>query len=144
MTLNLPLKAIGSTLFSLFMLSLVHGQQIPFELDPDSNTTFTYQELTSYYTDLLEGRDDARLVDVGRTDVGKPLHLIVISKDGVFDPQQIKASGKAVLLINNGIHPGEPAGIDASMMFLRDLLESEHLPDNLVLCIIPVYNIAGM
>lgn len=144
MTLNLPLKAIGSTLFSMFMLSLVHGQQIPFELDPDSNTTFTYQGLTNYYTDLLEGRDDVRLVDVGRTDVGKPLHLIVVSKDGVFDPKQIKASGKAILLINNGIHPGEPAGIDASMMFLRDLLESEQLPDNLVLCIIPVYNIAGM
>jgi hypothetical protein len=64
-----------------------------------------------------------KLINYGTTDVGKPLTLIVLSKDKVFDPAQIKKQNKRVLLINNGIHPGEPEGIDASMMLVRDLLK---------------------
>jgi hypothetical protein len=48
------------------------------------------------------------------------------------------------MLINNGIHPGEPDGIDASMMLLRDAAEGRiRIPDNVVLAVIPVYNIGG-
>ena len=51
---------------------------------------------------------------------------------------------KTVILINNGIHPGEPDGIDASLQLSKDLLEQPGLlPANVVLCIIPVYNIDG-
>ena len=32
---------------------------------------------------------------------------------------------KVVVLVNNGIHPGEPDGIDASMMLLRDLAQGK-------------------
>src|SRR5690606_29098838 len=39
---------------------------------------------------------------------------------------------------------GEPEGIDASMMLIRDLLIKDAVPDNVVLCFIPVYNIDGM
>ena len=43
-----------------------------------------------------------------------------------------------------GIHPGEPDGIDASMMLVRDIvLRKLRLPDNVVLAFIPVYNIGG-
>lgn len=44
----------------------------------------------------------------------------------------------------NGIHPGEPEGIDASMMLARDLVTSNSkLLNHVVVCIIPVYNIGG-
>lgn len=122
----------------------IHAQVTPYEKDVNKNTTVTYQELQDYYSTLLEGRKNVKLFNIGLTDVGKPLQLIVLSKDGDFDPTSIKAKGKAVMLINNGIHPGEPEGIDASMMFIRDLLDENKLPDDLVLCVIPVYNIAGM
>jgi len=46
----------------------------------------------------------------------------VINNEPVFDPLKIKEKGKSVLLINNGIHPGEPAGIDASLQFADDIL----------------------
>lgn len=135
-----PFTSLLLVLFS----PLLQAQQTPFELDPDSNTTFTYDELVDYFTRLVAGRDDVRLFSYGKTDVGKPLHLIIVSKDGVFEPEKIKEQGKAILFINNGIHPGEPEGIDASMMFLRDLLKTGNLPDDLVLCLVPVYNVAGM
>ncbi|HEY0749810.1 MAG TPA: M14 family metallopeptidase, partial [Chitinophagaceae bacterium] len=44
----------------------------------------------------------------------------------------------------NGIHPGEPDGIDASMLLVREITEKKYnLPDNIVLALIPVYNIGG-
>lgn len=51
---------------------------------------------------------------------------------------------KRIILINNGIHPGEPDGIDASMLLARDIVTNKvKLPDNVVLAFIPVYNIGG-
>jgi len=48
------------------------------------------------------------------------------------------------MLIMNGIHPGEPDGIDASMMLLRDLASGKlKAPKNVVIGIIPIYNIGG-
>jgi hypothetical protein len=47
-------------------------------------------------------------------------------------------------LINNGIHPGEPDGIDASMMLVRDIVNKKiQLPNNVAVAFIPVYNIGG-
>ncbi len=67
----------------------------------------------------------------------------MLSKDKIFDPAIIKRQNKRVILINNGIHPGEPEGIDASMVLARDLLKKNTLPKDVVICIIAVYNIGG-
>lgn len=78
------------------------------------------------------------------TDAGYPLHLVMVSDDGKFDPLQWHKQNKAVILINNGIHPGEPDGIDASMMLVRDIVINKiKLPGNVALAFIPVYNIGG-
>ncbi|MCK5637620.1 MAG: M14 family metallopeptidase, partial [Flavobacteriaceae bacterium] len=53
---------------------------------------------------------------------------------------------KNKILINNGIHPGEPDGIDASMAFIRDIVQNNGLKKkfgNIVICIIPIYNVGG-
>ena len=48
------------------------------------------------------------------------------------------------ILINNGIHPGESDGIDATMMLFRDYASGKiKSPKNTVLVTIPVYNIGG-
>ena len=62
------------------------------------------------------------LIEMGMTDAGRPLHLFIISGDGEFEPETIRSKGKAIVLIINGIHPGEPEGIDASAKFAADLL----------------------
>ena len=46
--------------------------------------------------------------------------------------------------MNNAIHPGEPCGVDATMMLTRDILEGKvPIPEDLVLVLIPFYNISG-
>lgn len=105
-------------------------------------STPTYAEIISTYSNLVKGSKIAQFKAHGLTDVGKPLHLLVLSADGKFDPASNVSKTK--ILINNGIHPGEPDGIDACIELTRKLLANpELLPSNLVICIIPVYNIDG-
>src|SRR5690606_15852927 len=133
------------TYITIFLAGIFHqlaAQQIAFERD--SNTTATYEEVIAHYRALDEAYEACTLLTCGPTDSGKPLHLFVMAKDGLFDPQRVHEQDRPVILINNGIHPGEPEGIDASMMLARDMLAGKSLPDNAVLCIIPVYNIGGM
>jgi hypothetical protein len=130
-------------LLSVFCCLHMYAQQTPFELSKDKNYTPTYAEVVAYYKSLAKQQPQMRLFNYGSTDIGKPLTLVVLSKDKVFDPALIKKQNKRVLLINNGIHPGEPEGIDASMMLVRDLLKKNQLPKDVVLCFIALYNIDG-
>lgn len=109
------------------------------------NQTPTYDEVIAHYKQLADTYSTARLIEYGKTDSGIPLHLFVISHDGIFDPDSIKAAGKSTVLINNAIHPGEPCGVDASAKLAEDLLIGGIIPNsNVVTCIIPAYNIGGM
>ena len=135
-------KSVG-LLFAFFYFFSAYSQQTPFELSKDKNYTATYAEVMAYYKGLARQQPQIRLFNYGSTDIGYPLTLVVLSKDKVFDPALIKKQNKRVLLINNGIHPGEPEGIDASMMLVRDLVKNNQLPKDVVLCFIALYNIDG-
>jgi hypothetical protein len=74
------------------------------------------------------------------------LHLVVYNTDGKTQLNSIKNSTKNRVLINNGIHPGESDGIDASMLLLRDIVQNDSLKkqyQNTIISVIPVYNIGG-
>ncbi len=118
------------------------AQKTPFELSGKIETA-TYTAALTYYENLAKTYPEAKLLSYGNTDFGKPLHVLVLSRDRVFDPSKIRKHDKRILLINNGIHPGEPEGVDASMMLARDLLKAGKLPKDVVICIIPLYNIDG-
>lgn len=113
----------------------------------NGNQTATYAECIAYYRQLDKKYPEIKMREYGKTDVGKPLHLVIISPEKVFEPEKIRKQNKGILFIQNGIHPGEPEGIDASIMLARDLVQKpewkQHL-QNLVIIITPVYNIDGM
>jgi len=104
----------------------------------------TYFEAIDWYKNLDKASTKVLVKEMGMSDAGYPLHLVLVSNDGKFDAAQWHKQNKAVILINNGIHPGEPDGIDASMMLVRDIVNNKvKLPDNVALGFIPVYNIGG-
>ena len=105
--------------------------------------TATYKQTITYYTELAKAYPEISIQDIGETDSGKPLHIVTLNTDAEFDFSEIRKS-KRILLINNGIHPGESDGIDATMMLFRDLLnERIPTPKNTVLVTIPIYNVGG-
>ncbi|MGI4759340.1 MAG: M14 family metallopeptidase [Janthinobacterium lividum] len=120
----------------------------PFERDPQHNTTATYAECVAFYQELAAAYPATmQLHEAGPTDSGRPLHEVVLSADGIFEPGASRAQGRPVLFIQNGIHPGEPEGIDASMLLARDLLRDQNyraLLARVTVVIIPAYNIDGM
>jgi hypothetical protein len=132
-------------LLQLFMFQQLFAQkwQTVFEQSAGKKT-ITYEECIRYYNALDTAFPTIRIKEFGLTDAGYPLHLVLFSNDKNHDPSIWHKKNKLVIMINNGIHPGEPDGIDASMMFLRDLVTGKiKAPDNVVLGIIPVYNIGG-
>lgn len=114
----------------------------PFERSKGKQTA-TYFEAMDYYKRLSAVYDTTLLLaDAGITDIGYPLHAVYYSKDGRFKKEDWK--NRVVILINNDIHPGEPDGVDASMMLLRDAAMGRiDVPANIVLVVVPVYNIGG-
>ena len=105
-----------------------------------------YRDIISYYKKLSNVHEEISLFSFGQTDSGEPLHLVVYDKSGIYNVDEIKSSPKNRILLNNGIHPGESDGIDASMMLLRDIVQNDSLQkkyENSIICVIPVYNIGG-
>ncbi len=105
--------------------------------------TATYDETIAYYEALADHYNEIHIQTIGETDSGKPLHLVTLNSDSSFDFSKINAN-KRIVLINNGIHPGESDGIDATMMLYRDIVQGKiDMPKSTVLVTIPIYNVGG-
>ncbi|NER12355.1 hypothetical protein GWK08_02795 [Leptobacterium flavescens] len=105
--------------------------------------TPTYEEVIDFYIELAREFPEINIQTMGETDSGYPLHIVSFNDDGEFNFSKIRER-KAVMLINNGIHPGESDGIDATMMLFRDLATGQiEIPKRTVLVAIPLYNIGG-
>lgn len=110
--------------------------------------TPTYDEVIAFYIKLAETYPTIVMYKMGMTDSGEPLHLVVYNPnrkvDTRLETEFSKTENKNILLINNGIHPGESDGIDASMLLLRDFAQGNiKSPENTIVAVIPVYNIGG-
>ncbi|SCY22301.1 hypothetical protein SAMN05192588_1746 [Nonlabens sp. Hel1_33_55] len=113
----------------------------PFEKG-NGNQTATYKECIEFYQLLAADFSTITLEEVGTTDAGKPLHLVHYSNNtidwGSPNEDHIK------IMVNNGIHPGESDGIDATMMLMRDLATGNlKVDDNVIFSSIAIYNIGG-
>jgi len=112
--------------FLIFFSHFAQAQKQPLlNLKYEQNYTPTYSEVIEMYQLLDNKNENAVLLEKGLTDCGKPLHLFIINNEPEFSIDKIREQGKSVLLINNGIHPGEPEGIDASLKFADDILRNK-------------------
>jgi hypothetical protein len=128
--------------FSNYILETDYDFDTVFEKS-EGKETATYPEVIEYYSNLAAVYPNVSIQEMGITDSGEPLHLAIYSPGGNFDLDELRKD-HSILLINNGIHPGESDGIDATMMLFRDLAQdSIAVPKNTVIATIPVYNIGG-
>ncbi len=105
--------------------------------------TVTYEQAIKFYRDLSNAYPEISIQEIGETDSGKPLHIVTLNNKFQFDFSEIHKN-KRIILINNGIHPGESDGIDATMMLFRDLVNGKiKAPKNTVIVTIPIYNVGG-
>ncbi len=124
----------------------------------NGNQTPEYSDVIKFYNSLSATNALVK-IDVlpNSTDVNNAIRLVRITKGNT--------DGKINILINNGIHPGEPEGIDAAMILTSTILNVEsgtpistqkyftqkykedkilaHLLDIANIYIIPIYNVDG-
>ncbi len=143
----------NTILIILFGISILYGQKesennwlTKFEKSNFLETS-KYDETIKYFQRLADYSDFAELKTIGLSPQGRELKCLIVSKNKFFTPTAAKQhNNKVTILINNGIHSGEIEGKDASMLLLREILVTktkESLLDNVVLLVIPVFNLDG-
>jgi len=108
--------------------------------------TADYDETVSYCKRLAVLRPFLKFTDFGTSPQEFRLPLLIADKEGLFTPEEIRASGRLILLIQAGIHPGESEGRDAGMMLFRDMAvygKYKHLLEHVSILFIPVFNVDG-
>lgn len=127
-------------------MSSLPSPQTPFEQGNGDQTT-TWEACIAFYEALAAAHPQAlRFWRIGTSDGGSPMHAGVVSADGCFDAATLRARQRPVFFNNNGIHPGEPEGIDACMALVRDLCVDPARRAALgraVFLFVPVYNVDG-
>jgi hypothetical protein len=82
----------------------------------------------------------------GKSGEGRDLPLLIVAEGKEFTPAAARKSGKAVVLIQAGIHSGEIDGKDAGFALLRDIAVTKTRADLLkdtILLFVPIYNTDG-
>lgn len=108
--------------------------------------TSRYRETIDYCKRLDNASEWLRYTTFGVSAQGRELPLVIVDKNGNFTPEAVKASGNAIVLIQNCIHAGEPDGKDASLMLMRDMVIHKTLAsllDSVTVLIIPIFNVDG-
>ncbi len=132
-------------LFCLCLSSTLYDAQIlktPFE-QGNANQTTTFEAMRSFYQALEKQYPSIQYTTMGEDDNGAPIDVVVYNPNK--ENLDLLKTQKSVLLINNGIHPGEPDGIDATMALMRDYASGKlKAPKNVLIAAIAAYNVSGM
>jgi hypothetical protein len=128
-----------------------------------------YGEISSYFQKLAAGSDRMRLVEYGKTSLGKPSYLAIISSPenlkrlgyyrelnqklalGAVDPaeaRRLAKEGRAIVWIDSGLHSTEvaPAQHSSELAYRMVTDESEEvrrIRENVILLQVPVINPDG-
>ena len=116
----------------------------PFELD--TSYSASAEEAHAWYSALARNYPEVMVGTFGISDGQLPLYEVVIGRPESLDPESARSQGKSIVLINNAIHPGEPCGVDASMILARQLVSDptwQPILDQVTIVIIPYYNVDG-
>ncbi|HEX4498614.1 MAG TPA: M14 family metallopeptidase [Thermoanaerobaculia bacterium] len=107
--------------------------------------TSNYEETLAFLRQLQAHFPQMHLSFYGTSQEGRPMPLVVVSRERAFTAPEARRLGKPIVLIQNGIHAGEIEGKDASLLLLRDLAEGKHaaILDAVTLLVVPIYNVDG-
>ncbi len=104
-----------------------------------------YEQTVNYFKQFLEF-PEVKIETFGVSPQGRDLICVIVSKDKLFTPANVKQNRKPIVFIENGIHSGEIEGKDASMLLLREILETKekyNYLENLILIIVPIFSVDG-
>lgn len=108
--------------------------------------TATYEQTVDFCRRLAAASPDAFFTSFGTSPQGRELPLLVLSREQAFTPEAARKTGKAIVLVQNGIHSGEIDGKEASLALARDIVvrrTHEELLGHAILLVVPIFNVDG-
>ncbi len=112
----------------------------------DYRKTPRYAETIAFARKLDKASDLIVYQSFGKSGEGRDLPLLIASNDKTFTVDAARRKGKAIILIQAGIHSGEIDGKDAGFALLRDIAITKARVDllkNAVILFVPIYNVDG-
>ncbi len=112
----------------------------------DYKETSTYDEAVSFAKRLDAASPLIVYKAYGKSGEGRDMPLLIAAGDGAFTPEIARKQGKAVVLIQAGIHAGEIDGKDAGLALLRDIAITKTRADllkDVVILFEVIYNVDG-
>jgi murein tripeptide amidase MpaA len=112
----------------------------------DYRKSWNYADTVAFAQKLDKASEQIVYLSFGKSGEGRDLPLLIVSGDKTFTPGAARKKGKAIILIQAGIHSGEIDGKDAGFALLRDIAITKTRADLLkdsVLLFVPIYNVDG-
>lgn len=112
----------------------------------DYKKTARYSETIEFARKLDNSSDLISYKSFGKSGEGRDLPLLIAAAGKTFTPTSAHKAGKAVILVQAGIHAGEIDGKDAGFALLRDVAITKTRADllkDVVILFIPIYNTDG-
>jgi hypothetical protein len=112
----------------------------------DYHKSWNYADTIAFAQKLDKSSDKIVYQSFGKSGEGRDLPLLIVSDGKEFTPEQARKSGKAIILIQAGIHSGEIDGKDAGFALLRDIAITKSragLLKDTILLFVPIYNVDG-
>jgi hypothetical protein len=111
----------------------------------DYKATAKHAEVVAFCEEMARLSPLVRIAELGTTQEGRKLPLVILAEPAVATPEEAAKSGKLVVLAMGNIHAGEVDGKEALLMLLRDLALAKERPllKDLVLLFVPNFNADG-
>ncbi len=130
---------ISTFLIFLSVCAFSFGQTKFFE----GNQTPTYPDLVHWYDSVQQKNKQIALYAAGLSDAGIPIYVVVLN-DGKDSLSSWKKSSKSTIFINNGIHAGEPDGVNACGQLTEEFLKGKwKIPQDVRVVFTLYYNVGG-
>lgn len=111
----------------------------------DFKSTSDYKDVMSFIDELKSIRRNIRVETMAISSEGRDIPLLIIGNPPPGSPAGLKTDKRIVVYIQANIHAGEVEGKEATLMFARDILKSDHSPllDHVIILICPIFNADG-
>ncbi|HEU6452161.1 MAG TPA: M14 family metallopeptidase [Gemmatimonadaceae bacterium] len=119
---------------------------------PKTRAELTGYAETSHYADVIAFLDSLHALgapfwrgSIGKSNEGRELPLVVLSRPAVSSPGEAKRLGRPIVYVQGNIHAGEVEGKEALLMLIRDLsfARGPGILDSVVFIAQPIYNADG-
>ena len=107
--------------------------------------TSLYREVLDFLYQVEKTSSLIAVAPLTTSTEGRMVPLVILSKERVRTPNELRATGKPAVLVMANIHAGEVEGKEACQMLIREVASGRlaALLDNQVILVIPIFNPDG-